>query len=178
MIVKDINILTKKSIVTTKEECDKKKLWLRLEQALFTNNEPGYGLAAVQIGEHIRAVLLKGEVFNFKIINPVIISKSKKFVHPGEGCLSLPGERYNTDRYEEIEIEYLDGDSGKTTKQNVDGILAVILQHECHHLDGILIRDIIHKKEEKIKRNEPCPFCLSQGIQIKWKKCKIHNKEN
>jgi peptide deformylase len=75
-------------------------------------------------------------IFNVAMINPVITKKSGAY-QTEEGCLSLQGVRPTT-RYEEIEVEYYDISWNKK-KQTYSGWIAQIIQHECDHLEGIII---------------------------------------
>ena len=70
------------------------------------------------------------------MINPVITEKSGAY-ETEEGCLSLPGER-KTIRYNQITVKYLDKTFTEHT-QTFSGYIAQIIQHECDHLEGILI---------------------------------------
>ena len=70
------------------------------------------------------------------MFNPVITKKAKPY-EAEEGCLSLDGVRKTT-RFQEIEVTYLDMDF-KKQRQKYSGWTAQIIQHECDHLEGILI---------------------------------------
>ena len=70
------------------------------------------------------------------MFNPVIVKKSGAF-NTEEGCLSLVGTRRTT-RYKEIEVEFEDMSFNKR-KQKFTGWTAQIIQHECDHLEGIII---------------------------------------
>jgi peptide deformylase len=70
------------------------------------------------------------------MINPVITVKSGPY-ETEEGCLSLQGTRKTT-RYKTITVDYLDKKFEKHT-QSFSGYIAQIIQHECDHLEGILI---------------------------------------
>jgi peptide deformylase len=70
------------------------------------------------------------------MINPVIVKKSGAY-ETEEGCLSLIGVR-KTIRYQEIEVEFLDI-NWKKQRQKFSGWIAQIIQHECDHLEGIII---------------------------------------
>lgn len=98
--------------------------------------EQGWGLAAPQVGISLRFFVMHihdQEV----IINPVIISKSKKTKFD-EACLSIPGETICKDRYREITIRYnkLDNSQCQRTFHDLE---AICIQHEIDHLNGILI---------------------------------------
>jgi peptide deformylase len=73
---------------------------------------------------------------NVAMINPVITKKIGPY-ETEEGCLSLQGKRKTT-RYKEIEVEFIDM-AWKKQKQKYSGWLAQIIQHECDHIDGIII---------------------------------------
>jgi len=134
------------------------------------SNRNALGLAAIQIGEPLRLFMFRcrgSELVYF--INPFIIKKEEEFINDGEACLSIPGKFFSVKRFNYVEMK--DDHVGHTV---FEGREAVVIQHEMDHLDGILISD----KEYKAKttgRNDLCPFCLKEGIKIKFKKCKIHN---
>ena len=73
---------------------------------------------------------------NVAMINPVITKKTGAY-QTEEGCLSLNGVRPAT-RYQNIEVEFFDA-GWKKQKQNYSGWIAQIIQHECDHLDGVVI---------------------------------------
>lgn len=75
-------------------------------------------------------------MFNVIMFNPVITRKEGPY-ETEEGCLSLTGVR-KTIRYERITVEYLDS-SWKKHRQEYSGWTAQIIQHECDHLDGVVI---------------------------------------
>ena len=108
----------------------------------------GIGLAAPQIGKSIRLVVIDLDVisedlpqykgFRQVYINPHIVEYDESQTDSSEeGCLSLEGVRKTT-RYQNIELEYLDG-SWKKHRQKYSGWPAQIIQHEIDHCDGILI---------------------------------------
>jgi peptide deformylase len=133
-----------------------------LDHALETSMTPGVGLAAPQIGINKRVAIVRTKEQSLNLVNPVIVEKDKGFVNFEEGCLSLPGISVNTRRYKEIFVKddmYPDGFVAT-------GTVALAIQHECDHLDGILIIDRVVGKK-KVGRNDPCPC----GKKIKYKKC-------
>ena len=69
------------------------------------------------------------------LINAYITDKNDKFRMVGEGCLSLPHIRVDTRRYKEITIN----NNGKT--ENYEGLLAIAIQHEVDHCNGMIILD-------------------------------------
>ena len=101
----------------------------------------GIGLAAPQVGIAKRMVVIdlqdgKGLV---ELINPVITKKEGSQM-VGEGCLSVPNFEGDVERAEYVECEYTDA-RGQKQFIATDGLMAVCLQHELDHLDGILFTD-------------------------------------
>ena len=129
---------------------DVKKLVEDMGETMF--DAPGVGLAAPQIGVNKRIIVYNanaadpdddGSVQEFKaLINPVITASSGSIVSEKEACLSVPDYSSDVKRFEHVTVEALDID-GQELKFNADGIMAVIMQHEIDHLDGILYIDRI-----------------------------------
>ena len=94
------------------------------------------GMAANMIGVRKNIIAVNMGFMNVAMFNPVIVKKSGAF-ETEEGCLSLIGVRKTT-RYEEIEVEYEDMNF-KKQHQKFSGWTAQIIQHECDHLEGIII---------------------------------------
>ena len=124
---------------------------------------PGIGLAATQVDIHRR--FLVADVSSDKsaphvFINPVIVEKDGVTVTE-EGCLSVPGYYEEVTRAEHIRVRYLDRD-GRDCEDELEGLLAVCVQHEIDHLDGKLFVDYlseakrtrIRKKLEKERRHQ------------------------
>lgn len=117
--------------------------------------QPGVGIAAPQIGINKRmfAVLTydeKGQLHKYALVNPKIISTSaiKTYLASGEGCLSVPGSHQGyVRRYNKIKIKAYDYVSKKDVLLTLKGYVAVVVQHEYDHLDGILYYDRINKFE-------------------------------
>jgi len=175
MITTDESILRKKSHNTSIAECGREKIFERLAEALRKSDRPGVGLAAIQIGVPLRAALVNIPGMKMGLINPVIVERGPEKIFPGEGCLSVPGKEVSTKRNEWVAVEYAN-DAGIRRKATFKGVVAIIMQHEIDHMDGILITDREYKSKNKVGRNEPCPECLKEGITIKFKKCKKHFK--
>ncbi|TFG35842.1 MAG: peptide deformylase [Parcubacteria group bacterium] len=104
------------------------------------NNNQGVGLAATQIGESKRIIVVDAGDGPMIFFNPRIIKKSWKKEAMEEGCLSLPGYSLKIIRPKEVELEWL-SEKGEKVKIKTDGMLARIIQHETDHLDGILLID-------------------------------------
>jgi len=122
-------------------------------------NTNGIGLAAIQVAKPIRALILNipdedGEQPPenlLEIINPVITKQDGETVYQ-EGCLSVPKFYEDIKRFETVSINYQDRD-GNTKTLDADGLLAIAIQHEMDHLEGILFIDKLsyarRKKFEK-----------------------------
>jgi peptide deformylase len=116
------------------------------------NLRPGMGLAAIQLGVNKRYFVIAHEqddkTFNkYVIINPKIVSHSEELIYAGggEGCLSVNREVEGIiPRFARITIEYQDID-GNTKKLRAREELAIAVQHEMDHLNGILFMDKIDK---------------------------------
>lgn len=110
---------------------------------------PGIGLAAIQVGEPLRLLVIdvasKDEPKAPQVfINPEILWKSDEPNVYEEGCLSIPDYYAEVERPKRIRVSYLDRD-GKKQECDADGLLATCLQHEIDHLDGVLFIDHISK---------------------------------
>jgi peptide deformylase len=125
----------------------------------------GIGLAATQVGIAKRLVtidLKHHEGFDepLYLVNPEIVAHSEETVMCMEGCLSLPGQYAEVERWSEITVDYLDYDGNKQTLKT-DGLLADCIQHEIDHLNGVLFvdhlskmkRDRLMKKLKKSQKN-------------------------
>lgn len=132
-IIKDILFLSQKSTPATQAD---KQVITDLLDTLQANKEHCVGMAANMIGVKKRIIVVSMGFMNIPMINPVITKKSKPY-ETEESCLSLTGVRKAT-RYETIEVEYLDANF-KKHKQIYSGWTAQIIQHECDHLEGIII---------------------------------------
>jgi peptide deformylase len=115
----------------------------------------GIGLAAVQVAHPIRALILnipdeEGEQPPenlLEIINPIMVEKSGETTYQ-EGCLSVPKFYEDIKRFEFATIHYQDR-FGNTKTLEVDGLLAIAIQHEMDHLEGILFIDKLSYSRRK-----------------------------
>ena len=108
---------------------------------------PGIGLAAPQVGEALRMLVVDiaqdGEPSNpMKLVNPEIVWASEEKLTWEEGCLSLPDQFADVERPKEVKVRYLD-ETGARREIHATGLLAICLQHEIDHLDGVLFVDYI-----------------------------------
>jgi peptide deformylase len=110
---------------------------------------PGIGLAAIQVGEPLRMLVIdvskedeekSPQVF----INPEVVATSDDAGSYEEGCLSIPDYYAEVERPASVTVNYLDRQGEQQTVE-ADGILATCLQHEIDHLNGVLFIDHISK---------------------------------
>jgi len=129
------------------------------EMYAYMKISDGVGLAANQVGLDLKLLVAEWENKVFKLINPSIIQEGG-IVKSREGCLSFPKIELDIKRAKEVTVIALN-QQGKQIKINAEGILAVILQHEIDHLNGIVFIDrisflkriLIIPKLKAIKRN-------------------------
>ena len=110
--------------------------------------QDGVGIAGPQVGISRRVVAVQrfdkeGEPFEVYPNIRILERRGEPQLGP-EGCLSVPDCRGDVLRYREIDIRYTALPSGKDTTETVKGFTAVIFQHECDHLDGILYTDYLN----------------------------------
>lgn len=132
-IVRDIFFLAQKSEPATKADL---QVGIDLQDTLNANRAGCVGLAANMIGVKKNVIIVNMGFLDIIMFNPVITKKDTPY-ETEEGCLSLDGVR-KTIRYENIEVEYYDMKWNKQ-KKTLTGWPAQICQHECDHLQGILI---------------------------------------
>lgn len=107
----------------------------------------GVGLAAPQVHESVRLVLLcldPDEGFEVWI-NPILTPTTDQELSTTEGCLSVPGLRGEVSRPCGIKVEAYDH-QGQFFERQLEGFPAVVAQHECDHLDGVLYVDKVDTK--------------------------------
>lgn len=124
---------------------------------------PGIGLAATQVDVHKRLLVADVSPDNSEphvLINPEILERHGLIV-TDEGCLSVPGYYEAVERAEHIKVRFIDRDETQI-EMEVEGMLAVCIQHEVDHLNGKLFVDYlseskrqrIRKKLEKERRQQ------------------------
>ena len=123
----------------------------------------GVGLAAPQIGILKRCVVIdtsprqEGQKL-IHLVNPVIVRGEGRTIYT-EGCLSIPGEAEDVERFSKVWVRALDY-HGKEFELEADGLLSIASQHETDHLDGTLFvdhlsslkREIIRRRMKKLKQ--------------------------
>lgn len=115
--------------------------------ATLTATDGGVGIAGPQVGVSRRIVVVQRfdkEGFPLEVYPNIRIIDKRGEPEPGpEGCLSVPGRRGDVPRHQEIEISYTAMPEARDTTETITGFTAVIFQHECDHLDGVLYTDYI-----------------------------------
>lgn len=112
------------------------------------HKENGVGLAAPQINRSLRLAVAEVDDVVYYLINPEITSFSQEKILFEEGCLSLPGQFLPILRSEEVTVKY-QNEKGLPKKLRATGLLAIVIQHEVDHLDGILIINRYLKQQRK-----------------------------
>lgn len=126
----------------------------------------GVGLAAPQIGESTRCVVIdtsprqEGQRL-FHLVNPEIHRAEGRTTYT-EGCLSIPGEAEEVERAAKVWVRALDY-SGAPFEMECEGLLAIAVQHELDHLQGTMFvdhlsslkREIIRGRMRKLKAEHP-----------------------
>jgi len=132
-IVRDVLFLGQKSSPATKSDL---QVGIDLQDTLRANRARCVGLAANMIGVKKNIIIVNMGFVDVVMFNPIITKKDTPY-ETEEGCLSLDGVRKTT-RYENIVVEYYDMQWKKQTMK-LSGWTAQICQHECDHLNGIII---------------------------------------
>lgn len=132
-IVRDVIFLGQKSEPATKADL---QVGRDLQDTLRANKDRCVGMAANMIGVKKNIIIISMGELDIVMFNPVIVSKSGLY-ETEEGCLSLEGV-HKTNRYKEIEVEYLDF-NWKKQKLKLKDWTAQIAQHEIDHLSGKII---------------------------------------
>ncbi|KZD06275.1 peptide deformylase [Oceanibaculum pacificum] len=126
--------------------------------------ENGMGLAAPQVGISNRVIVMdiarkEDDPQIFKMANPEIVWESPEIKSYEEGCLSVPEHYADVERPARVKIRFIDYEN-EIREIEADGVLAVCVQHEIDHLNGVLFidhlsalkRNIISRKLVKAKK--------------------------
>ncbi len=132
-----------------------KQLVRDMVETMYRSN--GIGMAACQVGIPKRVIVvdvgpIDPEKDLFAMINPEIVSEEGEIEHE-EGCLSVPDCSEKVKRKEKILVRGFSPE-GEKIEVSGDGILAIALQHELDHLNGVLILDRISRLKREIYRNK------------------------
>lgn len=135
-------VLKSKSIHVEKIDETIRDLLDDMAETMYLNN--GIGLAAPQVGRNLRVIVVDAERGEggsrlLKLVNPRITRREGK-TRSEEGCLSLPELTVEVERSEKVTVEAMLPE-GESTTLEAEGLLAICLQHEIDHLDGVLLVD-------------------------------------
>ena len=136
------------------------------------HDAPGVGLAAIQVAEPIRLLVVdvarKEEAPNPQVfLNPELLWSSDERSTYEEGCLSIPEYYAEVERPASVRVRYLDR-NGEAKEVVAEGLLATVLQHEIDHLDGVLFIDHISKlkRDRVIKKFQKAAKRAGDGSHV------------
>jgi peptide deformylase len=137
MVLSADPVLREKAKPVTKFEPPLRVLTQEMVRMMLTQG--GIGLAAPQIGMSVQMFVVAGVEDAF--INPALrpVESAGKSIQ-SEGCLSLPGQTRNVERWNEVDVVYVN-QFAMPMCLRFDGMLARVIQHEFDHLQGVLITD-------------------------------------
>ena len=124
---------------------------LRLAQRMIQTmiRAGGIGLAANQVGEHIRLFVMYVDGEFFHCFDPSILDHSESLTTSAEGCLSFPGETCQVPRYENIIVKFANA-NGHYQQREFTGLAARCFQHELDHLNGITMHSRINNDKSSL----------------------------
>jgi len=118
-------------------------------------DEPGIGLAAPQVGEQVRLIVVDtdwneedAEKNPLVLVNPEITAREGSITWT-EGCLSVPDFQADVERSESVTLEAHDLE-GEPVQIEATGLQAVCFQHEIDHLDGVLFIDHVSRLKREM----------------------------
>lgn len=114
----------------------------------------GVGLAAPQVGRSQRFFIcqIPGYTPRYAFVNPMIVFTSIEMTTAEEGCLSIPSQFGNVERYKYIRVQGINPVTRSPFRIRAEGLLARVIQHEIDHLDGVLFTERM-KPGEELKRD-------------------------
>lgn len=149
------------------------KALLKLADAMLETmyDAPGIGLAAIQVGEPLRMLVIdlakEGEEKAPQIfINPEIIALTEDRSIYEEGCLSIPDYYAEVERPSGVRVKHV-GRDGKSYEIEATGLLATCLQHEIDHLNGVLFIDHISKLKRDMVIKKFGKLAKQRGTTLK-----------
>ena len=139
----DMAVLKKKSEPVAAVDDDLRRLMDDMLETMY--DAPGIGLAAIQIGEPVRVIVMdlakKDEPPEPRyFVNPEIVWASEETRPWEEGCLSVPEIYEDVERPARVRLRYLDY-HGNPVEEDAEELFAVCIQHEMDHLNGVLFID-------------------------------------
>lgn len=116
------------------------KLFEYMEALIATMSDDGVGLAAVQVGDPRRIVVVQPDKDGpvYKMVNPWIAARSSETEVGDEGCLSVPGLVLQVSRSSWV-IVHWEGPTGFAHERRFEGWDARVVQHELDHLEGLTL---------------------------------------
>ncbi|MBP7791797.1 MAG: peptide deformylase [Candidatus Goldbacteria bacterium] len=154
-------VLNKKAEEVTDFNREIKEILDNMLETMYAQN--GVGLAANQVGILKQLITMdtgpKDSPKPIKMINPVIIEKSREKTEYEEGCLSFPGITEKIYRPSVVKVKFLDPD-GNEKIMEFKGLESTVSQHEIDHLNGVLFinrmsavkKMMLNKKLKELKR--------------------------
>lgn len=148
----DPRLRTKAQLITSIDE-ELRRIVDDMFETQYDSN--GVGLAGTQVNIHRRIFTMdvsENRDQRICVINPEIIHKEGT-QYEGEGCLSVGGGAYDkVERAAKVRLRYMNLD-GKTVELEAEGLMAVCIQHEIDHLNGVLFIDHLSRlKQERIRK--------------------------
>ncbi|WP_367106684.1 peptide deformylase [uncultured Psychrobacter sp.] len=116
----------------------------------------GIGLAATQVDRHIQLIVMdlsENKDTPMVFINPKVTPLVEEKQPYEEGCLSVPEVYDKVERPNKVRIEALD-ENGDTIDKEVEGLLAVCIQHEMDHLNGVIFVDYLSRLKQTRARDK------------------------
>jgi peptide deformylase len=135
-IIKDTTILEQVSTKADPKSAETKRVIQDLIDTATAYSDRCVGLAAIQIGEPLRVIVVSDGTQFIPFINPTIVKVYGQKYIAEEGCMSLEGTR-TVERHEAVDIMHCTARG--YSKLQCRGIFAEIMQHEVDHLNGKLI---------------------------------------
>jgi peptide deformylase len=132
---------------------------------------PGIGLAAIQVGEPIRIIVMdlarEGEPPSPRyFVNPEILWASEETQPYEEGCLSVPEIYDEVERPARVKLKYRNY-QGDEIEEDAEGLFAVCIQHEMDHLEGVLFLDHLSrlKRENALRKLKKAKKEAADNVQ-------------
>ncbi len=148
-------VLRQVAVPVTSVDDDIRRLMDDMLETMY--DAPGIGLAAPQIGISQRVIVMDcsdddDKPNPIKMANPEILERSDDKEKMEEGCLSIPGHNGEVTRPIGLKVRYLN-EHNETIELTCEGLLAVCIQHEVDHLNGVLFIDYLSRmKRDMIMR--------------------------